>query len=138
MRAPLAKASAAATNARGGLQKAPATPPITSALDAASPKRSAESTVCQPRSPAEFPSVEDPSPHAESRASTQAWSTPIVREISAADNPDRRRRSTSSSKQTSPPFSATDFLLRSLAIHHVSAKGQRESALPNVEPETSL
>ena len=45
MSAPLAKASARATSRWGGLQKAPATAPITKAMDAARPSRRTVSTV---------------------------------------------------------------------------------------------
>src|SRR3712207_2640638 len=101
MREPLAKASATATSDLGGLQKAPATPPITRALDAARPKRSAPSIARQPRSSADESSSGD----MEIRLSTQPSFTPIVRAISRVLIPERRRRSASSSKQTSLRFS---------------------------------
>src|SRR5919202_2480315 len=54
------------------------------------------------------PPVEESSPaHIEIRLSTQLGSTPIFCAISSVDIPERRRRSTSSSRQTSPLFSMT-------------------------------
>ncbi len=49
--APLAKAKATATKRSGGLQYAPMTPPITKALDATRPKRSAFNTGASPAHP---------------------------------------------------------------------------------------
>ncbi len=92
--------------------------------DAASPKRRAVSIPVR-----RYSSAGAPSPHDEIRASTQACSTPISREISAADIPDRRSRSTSSSRQTSPPLSATVALL-GIAGRHATHTIARPALLP--------
>jgi hypothetical protein len=68
------------------------------------------------------------------RSSTQPRSTPIRREISATDIPDRRRRSTSSSRQTSPPFSTSTVLPGSL----VTARSYYRAARPSGEAETGI
>jgi hypothetical protein len=55
MSEPLAKARATATRRSGGLRYAPTRPPITSALDAIIPKRSALSTGAPPAHPSPEP-----------------------------------------------------------------------------------
>ena len=65
------------------------------------------------------PPVEESSPaHIEIRLSTQLGSTPIFCAISSVDIPERRRRSTSSSRQTSPLFSMTYLPFNDGSMEH--------------------